>query len=74
MANPLPVAMGGLGAIQTEVIATLTLSNSVPNLDFLAANMVRVEYGSDAAFITVPEPTTILLLTLGGAAALRRRA
>lgn len=48
--KPQPVvALGGLGAIQDEVVATLDLDQALANLGFLD-NGVRVEYGSDAAF------------------------
>jgi len=55
-ALPPAVSLGGLGAIQHEVIATLTLSAPLGNLHFLHQNGLRVEFGSDAAFIEVPEP------------------
>jgi hypothetical protein len=68
VANPPAIPLDGLGAVQNEVIATLTLSAPLPNLDFLAANGVRVEFGSDAGFITVPEPATGMLLLSAGLA------
>lgn len=73
VADPPLVPLGGLGAIQNEIIATLTLSDPISDLDFLAANGVRVEFGSDAAFITVPEPSALLLLALAGLAGRRQR-
>ena len=62
---------GGLGAIQDEVIATLSLSGALMESELLAdliANGVRVEFGSDAAFIdgVVPAPGTIALLAIAG--------
>ena len=62
---------GGLGAIQDEVIATLSLSGALTESQLLAdliANGVRVEFGSDAAFIdgVVPAPGTIALLGIAG--------
>ncbi len=72
VANPALVALGGLGAIQDEIVATLTLDQALSDLQFLYDNFVRVEFGSDAAFITTPEPGTLALLVLGGLA-LRRR-
>lgn len=65
VADPELVALGGLGAIQDEIIATLTLSLPITDLDFLRENLVRVEFGSDAAFITVPAPGAVLLGALG---------
>ena len=78
VSNPLidPPGLGGLGAIQDEIIATLTLSEPLTDLGFLDANMVRIEWGSDAMFQTVvPEPTTITLLLceLASLALLKRR-
>ncbi len=67
------IPLGGNGAIRDEIIATLTLNEPLADLGFLEDNGVRVEFGSDAKFITIPEPATILLLTLGGIAAIRRR-
>jgi len=78
VANPEAVPLGGLGAIQDEVLITLTISPYTPggdlldNLDFLYENLVRVEFGSDAAFITVPEPSSIVLV-LTALLGLRRR-
>lgn len=74
VANPAPVALGGLGAIQNEIIATLTLSNPINDLSFLHENDVRVEFGSDAAFITSPEPGALALWALGMVAMIRRGA
>jgi len=65
------VALGGLGAINDEYIATLTLDKPLADLSFLTLNPVRVEFGSDAAF--VPEPASLGLLALGGTALLKRR-
>ncbi len=60
------VPIGGLGAIEDEIVATLALDTPLPDLAFLAENGVQVEFGSDAAFIVVPEPATLLLLVVGG--------
>jgi hypothetical protein len=68
VADPVIVALGGLGAIQDEVIVTLILDTEpLLNLDFLAENGVRFEYGSDAKFGTgiVPEPSTLALAAFG---------
>lgn len=73
VADPILVDVGGLGAIQNEIIATLTLSEAISNLDFLHDNLVRVEFGSDAGFIDTPEPGSLALLLVGGLAAYRRR-
>lgn len=74
VADPIIVPLGGLGAIQDEIIATLTLSAPIYDLNFLTENLVRIEFGSDAAYITVPEPGTVLLILAGGigAATVRR--
>ena len=70
VANTLPIGLGGLGAIQNEWIATLTLTGDpLTNLDFLA-NLVTIEFGSDAAFITAPEPSSLCLLVAAGVAGL----
>jgi hypothetical protein len=71
VADPLVLSLGGQGAIQTEVVATLYLSDNLTDLSFLQDNPVRVEFGSDAAFLTVPAPGAATLLGLG--AMLRRR-
>lgn len=73
VANPAVVSLGGLGAIQDGIVATLTLDKPVADLSEVLSNEVRVEFGSDAAFITVPEPSAVALLA-GGAltGALRR--
>lgn len=67
VADPIVVPLGGLGAIQDEVIATLFLSGDpLLNLDFMYDNGVRFEYGSDAKFATVtPEPSTLALAACG---------
>ena len=71
VADPILVSLGGLGAIQDEVIATLSLSGALTEAELLAdliANGVRIEFGSDAAFIggVVPAPGTIALLGIAG--------
>ncbi len=73
VANPVLVPLGGQGAIQDEIIATLTLDGAISDLGFLNQNLVRIEFGSDAFFITVPEPGTVALLGLAGLLGLRRR-
>jgi hypothetical protein len=58
------IGLGGLGAVQNSVLITLNLNGSLSNLDFLK-NGVIIEFGSDAAFVPVPEPSTMLLLGSG---------
>ncbi len=80
IASPAVVPLGGLGAIQYEWIATLTLSDPLAGLEFLSNGLV-VEFGSDAAFLTgtpdgggvIPEPSTVLMGLLGAAGLLARR-
>ncbi|MCH7720867.1 MAG: PEP-CTERM sorting domain-containing protein [Planctomycetes bacterium] len=68
---PILIDLGGLGAIQDEIIATLTLSEALDDLGFLTDNGARVEFGSDAFFI--PEPASLGLLLLGAVALFGRR-
>ncbi|MFG0305628.1 MAG: XDD4 family exosortase-dependent surface protein [Phycisphaerales bacterium JB040] len=72
ISNAFSLPLGGLGAIRDEVIATLTLSQALADTSFLQ-NGVRVEFGSDAYFITVPAPTSAALLGLAGLVGARRR-
>lgn len=67
------VPLGGLGAIQDEILITLSVAPPMTDLSFLLANGVTVEYGSDAAFITVPAPASAALLGGVALAARRRR-
>jgi hypothetical protein len=68
VASPAVIPLGGLGAIQNEVIVRLFLDPLMPsldNLDFLTENSVRFEFGSDAKFFTiVPEPSSVALAVL----------
>lgn len=49
--SPQPIVpLGGIGAIQDEVVATVDLDQALADLGFLE-NGVRVEFGSDAAFL-----------------------
>jgi hypothetical protein len=73
VADPVLVPLGGLGAVQDEVIATLTISEPLDDLEFLGANAVRVEFGSDAAFIEVPEPRALGVLLVAVLLGARRR-
>ena len=69
--------LGGLGAIQDEIIATLTLSAAMTDAQLLAdlnSNSTVVEFGSDAAFLTgVPAPGALGLLAVAAIARRRRR-
>lgn len=65
--------IGGLGAIQDEIIATLTLSSALADLDFLDINGVRFEWGSDALFLDVPAPGAAFLLATPLVLGRRRR-
>lgn len=62
--SPPIVAIGGLGCVGGSVVIELTLDSALANLNFLYENDVMAEFGSDAAFIVVPEPATIMLLGL----------
>ncbi len=77
VSNPMIIPVGGLGAIQDEVIATLTLSGPLTEAQLLAdllANGTRVEFGSDAAFLPgIPAPGVLPALCAAGALARRRR-
>ena len=79
VASPPIIGLGGLGAIQDEVIATLTLSipyTDAELLDDLISNGVQFEFGSDAAFVPggyIPAPGAATLLLAGGALVTRRR-
>jgi MYXO-CTERM domain-containing protein len=71
--------MGGLGAIRDEIIITVTLSGSITEqelVDALTEHGTRVEFGSDAAFLTgelVPTPGAVALLGVAGLFGRRRR-
>lgn len=73
VANPLPASLGGLGAVQDEVIFTLTLSAILADLSFLDSALPIVEFGSDAAFITAPAPGSLAVLGLAALPLTRRR-
>ncbi len=63
--------LGGLGAIQDQIIVTVDLDTMLSDLAFLEE--VTFEFGSDAAFFTVPTPSSVALLGLGGLIAGTRR-
>ena len=71
LSSAFSIPLGGIGAIQDEIIATLTLSGPYTNAELLTDllnNGTRVEFGSDAAFIPgvfVPGPSALALLALG---------
>ncbi len=76
VANPALVPLGGLGAIQDEIIATLSLSAAITKAELLGdllGNGVRVEFGSDAAFLDIPAPGAAALLGIAGLLSGRRR-
>jgi MYXO-CTERM domain-containing protein len=72
VANPSLVALGGLGAIQHEIVATLTLSGTLSDLSFLNDNVI-FEFGSDAFFHATPAPGALGLFGLALLARSRRR-
>ncbi len=77
VADPALVPLGGLGAIQDEVVATLTLSGAYSEVLLAAdllANGSNVEFGSDAAFVPgVPGPGALAVIGVAGILAGRRR-
>jgi MYXO-CTERM domain-containing protein len=78
VADPILVALGGLGAIQDEIITTITLSGAITEAELLADLLVNgsiIEFGSDAAFVrgVVPAPGAVALLGLAGLVGVRRR-
>jgi len=66
VAGPVLVPLGGLGAIQDEILITITLDQAIASLGVLTDRGVRVEFGSDAAFVDFPAPGTLALLGLAG--------
>jgi len=69
------VPLGGLGAIENEIIHTITLSQTITDLNVIIGNGVRIEFGSDAFFITVvPAPGALALLGLAALVGIRGRA
>ena len=73
VANPILVPLGGLGAIQHEIVVEITLNQSISGLHELLGNGAQVEFGSDAAFIFVPAPASLTLLGAGALCVIRRR-
>lgn len=69
--DPPLLDLGGLGAVAPSIVATLSLSGPLSNLDFLDGGAIA-EFGSDAGFLT-PEPTSLLLCALGSLVIFRRR-
>lgn len=72
-ANPLAMSLGGLGAVQDEIIATLTMTEAITIEDL--GTTFRVEFGSDARFIetNIPGPGALVVLGAGMLAMGRRR-
>lgn len=76
-----PIPIGGLTAIQSEVIVSLTLSFSVGSIDDIVGNGVRASFGDPAVgnvlyldgIQSLPAPAAISLLALAGCTATRRR-
>ncbi len=62
-------------AIQNSATFVLSLTGgTLSDLNFLIDNGVVVEFGSDAALVPIPEPSTLLLLGVGlGALGIRAR-
>ena len=71
------ISLGGLGAIQDEIITTLSLSEALISESEIIGLLgeARVEFGSDAHFIQIPIPTpgSMAPLCLAGIFAWRRR-
>jgi hypothetical protein len=67
------VSIGGLGVVRDEIIASVTLSSPITNLNFITSNLVRFEFGSDARFVTTPTPGAAALLAAAGLVASKRR-
>ncbi len=71
------VPLGGLGAIQDEILISLSLSDPLADEPEIFGDLmlVRVEFGSDAHFITTlfPSPGTIGVFLIGGLLASRRK-
>ena len=76
VSNSFSLALGGLGAIRDELVATVTLSAAYSEAQLqldIQNHGVQVEFGSDAAFIKVPAPGARLLCGLAGLGRRRRR-
>ncbi len=75
VADPMVVSLGGQGAIQSEIVATINLSAAINDIGDLFGNdqLARVEFGSDAHFITVNVPAPGALAPLAGAMLLATR-
>jgi len=71
------VPLGGLGAIQDEVIIHIYLTQTLGSIEELFGDLgdARVEFGSDAHFIQteIPAPGVLAPLALAGFATRRRR-
>ncbi|MCE5278982.1 MAG: PEP-CTERM sorting domain-containing protein [Planctomycetaceae bacterium] len=72
--SPALVSLDGLGAVADCINFDLTLSSDLLGLGFLNnGHSLVAEFGSDAAFVTVPEPATMSLLAVCSLAAVIRR-
>jgi hypothetical protein len=76
-----PIPIGGLAAIQSEVVVSLTLSFGVSGLADIVGNGVRASFGDPAVgdvlyldgIESLPAPAAISLLAVAGCIATRRR-
>jgi hypothetical protein len=66
------ISLGGQTAIADSVVITLTLNSTIGGLGFIE-NGVVAEFGSDAAFVSTPEPATVFLLGMGSLLLLKRK-
>lgn len=61
-------SLGGIGAIQNQIVVTLALSAFTSDLDFLLGDPgVRIEYGSDFLLLpdVIPAPAAVFLGAMG---------
>lgn len=73
-ANPHTVSPGGLFGAQDTLFFRLTLAQTISESELeSAAKAGVVEFGSDARYLTTPEPASVVFMALVGLALLRRR-
>ncbi len=73
-ANPHTVSPGGLFGAQDTLFFRLTLAQAISESELeSAAKAGVVEFGSDARYLTTPEPASVVFMALVGLALLRRR-